>query len=89
MGPLRVTQNHWTYKFIREMPYMGRWSGVTSILHLFQVHMGAYTPLTFKGLVDFLILVEELVDSLGDTPLERSDAAIQLVNTAVIAPVAV
>jgi len=74
--PLRVTQNYWTYKLIQAMPYTGRWSEVTSILCLFHVHMGAYTPFTFRGLVDFLILAEERVDSLGDTPLERSDATI-------------
>ena len=66
--PLQVTQNHWTYKFIQEMPYTSRWSEVISILHLFYVHMGAYTPFKFKGLVDFFILAEERVDSLGDTP---------------------
>jgi len=68
------------------MPYTGRWSEVTSIVGLFHVHMGAYTPFTFRGLVDFLILAEEQVDSLGYTPLERSDAAIQLVNSGLIAP---
>jgi len=51
--------------------------------------MGSYTLFTFRGLADFLILAEERVDSLGDTPLERSDAAIQLVNIALIAPAAV
>jgi len=54
----------------------------------FMYTWGAYTPFTFRGLVDFLILAEEQVDSLGDTPLERSDAAIQLVNMALIAPAA-
>jgi len=85
----RVTQNHWTDKFIKAMPYTGRWAEVTSILHLFHVHMGAYTPFTFRGLVDFLILAEGRVDSLGNTPLGRSDAAIQLINTALIAPAAI
>ena len=66
------------------MPYTGRWSEVTSILHLFHVHMGAYTPFTFRGLVDFLILAEEQMDCLGDTPIERSDAVIRLVNTAAV-----
>ena len=46
-------------------------------------------PFTFRGLVDFLILAEEWVDSLGDAPLERSDAVIQLVNMTLIAPTAV
>ena len=70
------------------MPRTGKWSEVTSILRLFHVRRGAYTPFTFRGLVDFLILAEGRVDSLGDTPLGRSDAAIELVNTALIAPAA-
>ena len=84
----RVTPNHCTYRFIRTMPYTGRWAEVTSILRLFHVHMGAYAPFTFRGVAEFLILVEDRVDSLGNTPLERSDAAIQLINMALIAPAA-
>ena len=51
--------------------------------------MGTYTSFTFKGLVDFLILPDDRVDSIGETPSERSNVAVQLVNTALIAPVAV
>jgi len=71
------------------MSYTGRWAEVTSILHLFHVHRGAYTPFTFRRLVEFLILAEDRVDSLGNTPLERSDASMQLINTALIAPAAI
>ena len=70
----RVTQNHWTYKFIRAMPYNGKWAEVSSILCLFHV--------------DFLIFAQGRVNSLGNTPLGRSDAAMQLINTALIAPAA-
>jgi len=55
----RVIQNHWTYKFIRAMPYTGRWAEVTSILHFFHVHRGAYTPFTFRGFIEFLILAKD------------------------------
>lgn len=82
----KVTQNHWTYKFIRAMPCTGRWAEITSILRLYHVRRGAYTPFTFRRLVDFLILAEDRVDSLGHTPLERSDAAMQLINTVLIVP---
>ena len=67
------------------MPCTRRWAEVTSILRRFHVHRGAYTPFTFRGLVDFLIIAEGRVDSLGNTPLGRSDAAMQLINTALIA----
>jgi len=67
------------------MPCTGRWAEVTSILRLFHVHRGAYTLFTFRGLVDFLIIAEGRVDSLGNTPLGRSDAAMQLIKTALIA----
>ena len=68
------------------MPVTGRWSEVTSRLPQFTVHMGAYTSFIFRGLIDFLILVEEQVNFLGDTPVERSNAASQLANMALIAP---
>ena len=68
------------------MPSTRQWGEVTSVLPQFHVHMGAYTPFTFKGLIDFLILADDQVDSLGYTPLERRNAVVQLVNTALIAP---
>jgi len=79
-GPWSVTQNHWT---------TGIWSEVTSVLRQFHVHKRAYTLFTFRELVDFLILAEERVDSLLDTPLERNSAAIQLANMALITLAAV
>jgi len=69
------------------MPYRGRWAEVTSILRLFHAHRGAYTPFTFAGLVDFLILAEGRVDSLGNASLGMSDATMQLINTALTASV--
>jgi len=83
-GPL----SHWTIKFIREMSVIGRWSEVTSILRQITVPMGTYTPFTFRGLVDFLLMAEAHVDSLGNTPLQRRNAVNRLVNTALIAPAA-
>ena len=67
------------------MPCTGRWAEVTSILRLYHVRRGAYTPFTFRGLVEFLIVADDRVDSLGNTPSEMSDAAVQLINTALIA----
>jgi len=66
----------------------GRWSEVTSILLQITIPMGTYTPFTFRGLIDFLLMAEEHVDSLGNTPLERRNAANRLVNTALIGPAA-
>ena len=50
------------------------------------MHIGSCTPFTYRGLVDFLILVEEQVDLLGNTPWEMSITATQLVNTTLITP---
>ena len=71
------------------MPYTRRWSEVTSILRLFHVHMGGLHSVYLQRISKLADIGIKRVDSLGDTSLERSDAAIQLVNTALIAPAAV
>jgi len=46
--------------------------------------MGAYTPFTYQGLVEFLLVTEHQVDHLGVTPLQRSIAASQLIQSFLI-----
>lgn len=46
----------------------GRWKEVAITLHQWTVHMGSYAAFTCQGLVEFLLLAENQVDYLGNTP---------------------
>ena len=74
-GPHRVMQNYWVIKFIRKLPMIGRWREVVVTLRQWMLHIEVYTPFSYRGLVEFLSLVEHQVDHLGVTPLQRSAVA--------------
>ena len=38
-----------------------------------------FAPLTYQGLVKFLVLLEDALDNLGDDPLKRHNATDQLI----------
>ena len=45
-----------------------------------------FTPFTHRGLVEFLILVQDELDNLGDPSLERQQTANQLIFDLFIEP---
>jgi len=45
-----------------------------------------FAPFTYRGLVEFLLVAEDVLDSLGDEPVARQDAAHQLIYNALIEP---
>jgi len=77
--PLRVTQSHWAIKCIRILPLTGRRTEVTYRLRLVASEHRGYPPFTYQGLMEFLVVAEEVLDSLGADPSARQQAAHQLV----------
>jgi len=41
---------------------------------------------TYRGLVDFLLVAEDVLDALGDDPVARQEAAHQLIYDGLIQP---
>jgi len=85
-GPERVTTSHWVVKFIRILPMTGNWTEVTWRLRQLITRIQPFTPLTYWGLVDFLMVDENVLDSLGDDPIARQEAAHQLICVGLIEP---
>jgi len=77
--PLRVTQSHWANKCVRILPLTRRWTELTYALKQVAFGHRGYPPFTYWGLVEFLVVVEEELDSLGDDPSARQQAAHQLI----------
>ena len=48
-------------------------------------HRG-YPPFTYRGLVEFLVVAKEALDSLGDNPSARQQATHQLVYDGMMEP---
>ena len=57
------------------MPLTGRWTEVTWGLRQLVVGIQPFAPFAYRGSVEFLVLVEDELDNLGDQPSERQYAA--------------
>jgi len=77
--PLRVTQSHWMVKYIRLLPRVGRWVEVSYGLRRLVTGQQGYAPFTYRGLVEFLLVAEEVLDDLGEGSVARQEAAHQLI----------
>ena len=84
--PLRVTQSHWANKCVRILPLTGRWTELTHALRQVAFGHRGYPPFTYRGLVEFLVVAEEALDSLGDDSSARQQAAHQLVYVGLMEP---
>ena len=69
------------------MPLTGHWTEVTRGLRQLVIRIQPFAPFTYRGLVEFLVQVEDELDHLGDQPLERQHTANQLIFDLLIEPV--
>ena len=57
--------------FIRILPRTGWWTEVTLGLRQLVAGLRGFAPFTYRGLVEFFTLTEDLVESLGDEQVTR------------------
>jgi len=84
--PQRVTQSHWANQYVRILPLTGRLTELTYALRQVTFGHRGYPPFTYQGLVEFLVVAEEALDPLGDSPSARQQAAHQLVYDGLMEP---
>jgi len=77
--PLRITQSHWVVKYIWLLPWAGRWAKVSYKLRQLVTRQRGYAPFTYRGLVEFLLLAEEVLDDLGEGSVARQEVAHKLI----------
>jgi len=58
-------------KFIRILPRTGKWAEVTFGLRQLVTGLRGFAPFTYRGLVEFLTVVEDVLESLGDEQVTR------------------
>jgi len=79
-------QSHWANQCVRILPLTGRWTELTYALRQVAfVHRG-FPRFTYRGLVEFLVVAEEALDSLGDDSSARQQATHQLVYDGLMEP---
>jgi len=84
--PQHVTQSHWVVKFIRLLPRAGKWAEVSLGLRQQVSGQRGYAPFTYPGLVEFLIIAEDVLDTLGSGQRTRQEDADQLIYDVLIEP---
>jgi len=73
-------------KFIQLLPLMGRWTKVTWGLQQLVLGIQPFAPFTYHGLVEFLVLVEDELDNLGDQQLGWQHVVNQLIFDILVKP---
>ena len=79
-------QSHWVVKCIRLLPRVERWAEVSYGLRQLVTGQRCYAPFTNRGLVEFLLVVEEVLDTLGEEQEARREAAHQLIYDVLLEP---
>ena len=69
--PHKVTQGHWVIYCIRLLPRSGKWAEVSLGLRQQVRGLHGFGPFTSRGLVEFLTVVEEVLEELGGDPQTR------------------
>ena len=73
-------------KFIRLLPRAGKWAEVSLGLRQQVSGLRGYAPFTFRGLVEFLTITEEVLKILGSGQRTRQEDADQLIYDVLIEP---
>jgi len=84
--PHKVTRGHWLVKCIRLLPRTGKWVGVSLGVRQQVTGLRGYGPFTYRGLVEFLTVEEDVLEELGRDPQGRQDFALQLICDMLIEP---
>ena len=78
--PQRITQGRWAIDCIQFLPRRGPWTEVTAELrHLVSGLLG-YCPFSYRTLVQFLEVAEDVLEDLRQDGRTRRDAARQMVR---------
>jgi len=84
--PQRITQGHWAIDCIRLLPRRGKWTEVTAELRHLVSGLSGYCPFSYRSLVQFLEVAEDVLEDLGPDARTRRDSARQMVRDLLLDP---
>jgi len=71
---------------IRFFPRRGKWTEVSAELRHPVSSLPGYCPFSYRGLVEFLVVVEEVLEELGRDAQARRDSVHQVVRDMLLEP---
>jgi len=84
--PQRISQGHWAAECIRHLPTRGKWTEVSAELRHLVSGLPGYCPFSYRGLVEFLAVAEDVLEELGREARTRRDSARQMVRDMLLEP---
>jgi hypothetical protein len=84
--PQHISQGHWVVKFIHLLPRAGPWTEICEGLRQQVTGLRGFAPFTYRGLVEFLMMIEGELSMLGEDPSSRQIIAHQVIYDALIEP---
>jgi len=60
--PYRFSQAYWAIDCIRFLPRRGKWTEVSAELRHMVVGLSGYCPFPYRGLVEFLVVIEDVLE---------------------------
>ena len=84
--PHRFSQGHWAAECIRFLPWRGKWTEVSAELRHLVSRLSGYCSFSYRGLVEFLVIVEDVLEELGRDAWARRDSVHQVVPDMLIEP---
>jgi len=84
--PQRITQGHWVIEYIRLLPRRGKSTEVTAELRHQVCGLSGYCPFSYRSLVQFLEVAEDVLEDLGRDARTRRESARQMVRDMLLDP---
>jgi len=84
--PQRISQGHWAVECIRLLPRRGKWTEVSAELRHQVSRLSGYCPFSYRGLVEFLEVAEDVLEELGRDARTRRDSTRQIIRDVLLEP---
>ena len=85
-SPHRINQGRWAVDCIQLLPRRGPWTEVTAELRHLVSGLPSFCPFSYRTLVQFLDVAEDVLPDLGHDTRTRRDAARQMVRDILLHP---
>ena len=82
----KITHGFWVVRSINLLPQVGKWGEVSAELREQVASIRGYGPFTYRGLVEFFTVAEDVLNELGRDPRTRQASARQLVQDLLLEP---
>ena len=84
--PQRISRGHWAVERIQFLPRRGKWTEASAELMHLVSGLPGYCPFSYRGLIEFLEVAEDVLEELGRDAQTRRDSARQMIRDVLLEP---